>query len=154
MKVRTSIRRFGVAGVALAALASVSCDEQLKELTGPSPDLVPTFTSIQREIFEKTDLAGRNACVSCHTNVGRTPAANLNLNGDAAYAALVNVPSIQRPELMRVAPGDPENSYLIHKMEGRPGIQGTQMPRNGPPFMTSGQILVVKRWIELGAPRN
>jgi hypothetical protein len=54
---------------------------------------------------------------------------------------------------MRVKPGDPENSYLIHKMEGRPGISGRRMPWVGPPFLTDGQILVVKRWIEIGAPR-
>jgi hypothetical protein len=54
---------------------------------------------------------------------------------------------------MRVKPGDPENSYLIHKMEGRSGIVGMKMPFNGPPFLTEGQILVVKRWIEIGAPR-
>jgi hypothetical protein len=54
---------------------------------------------------------------------------------------------------MRVKPGDPGNSYLIHKMEGRSGIVGMKMPFNGPPFLTEGQILVVKRWIEIGAPR-
>jgi hypothetical protein len=76
----------------------------------------------------------------------------LNLTGDSD-AALVNVPSRERPELMRVKPGDPENSYLIHKMEGRAGIVGGRMPFTGPPFLTEGQILVVKRWIEIGAPR-
>jgi hypothetical protein len=54
---------------------------------------------------------------------------------------------------MIVAPGDPERSYLIHKLEGRPGIVGLQMPRNGPPYLTAGQIQVIKRWIEIGAPR-
>jgi hypothetical protein len=139
-------------GLVLVSLAAGSCDENLREVTGPSPNLVPTLASIQQEIFETTDLAGRNSCVSCHTTVGRVPPQGLNLAGDS-HAALVNVPSRQRPDLMLVKPGDPENSYLIHKMEGRPGISGTRMPRNGPPFMTEGQILVVKRWIEIGAPR-
>lgn len=152
MNVRTGILRWGVAGVMVAALSGAACDESLRKLTGPSPDLVPSLASIQKEIFETTDLAGRNSCVSCHTTVGRTPPQGLNLAGDS-FAALVNVPSRQRPNLMLVAPGDPENSYLIHKLEGRSGIVGTQMPRNGPPFLTAGQILVVKRWIEIGAPR-
>ena len=52
---------------------------------------------------------------------------------------------------IRVVPGDPENSYLIHKLEGRPGIVGVRMPQIGPPYLTDGQILVIKRWIELGA---
>jgi hypothetical protein len=52
-----------------------------------------------------------------------------------------------------VIPGDPENSYLIHKLEGRPGIVGTQMPR-GDVRLSAGQILVIKRWIERGAPND
>jgi hypothetical protein len=56
--------------------------------------------------------------------------------------------------MVRVLPGDPENSYLIHKVEGRPGIVGLRMPRSGPPYLTDGQILVIKRWIEIGAPNN
>jgi hypothetical protein len=152
MQLRASMARVGAVGVVIAALGAASCDESLREVTGPSPDLVPTLASIQKEIFETTDLAGRNSCVSCHTNVGRFPPMGLNLAGDS-YAALVNVPSRERPALMLVEPGDPENSYLIHKIEGRSGIVGTKMPFNGPPFLTPGQILVVKRWIELGAPR-
>jgi hypothetical protein len=61
---------------------------------------------------------------------------------------------VQRSDLLRVAPGDPENSYLVHKVEGRPGIIGLRMPRNGPPFLTEGQIRIIRRWIELGAPRD
>ena len=50
-------------------------------------------------------------------------------------------------------PGDPENSYLIHKLEGRSTIAGVRMPTNGP-FLTDGQVLVIRRWIEIGAPNN
>ena len=82
------------------------------------------------------------------------PGISLNFSaGVDSYALLVNVPSRQRPDLMLVAPGDPERSYIIHKLEGRPGIVGLQMPRNGPPYLTAGQIQVIKRWIEIGAPR-
>jgi hypothetical protein len=136
----------------VAALAGSACDEKLRDVTGPSPNLEPTFGSIQTEIFQTTDLAGRTSCVTCHTNVGRTPAGNLNLAVDP-YAALVNVPSRQQPDLMLIKPGDPENSYLVHKIEGRSTISQLRMPRNGPPYLTPGQILVIKRWIEIGAPR-
>ena len=135
-----------------AGLAAAGCDEKLRDVAGPSPDLVPTFSSIQSEIFETTDLAGRVACVNCHT--GRIPSVSLNFSpGADVYAQLVNVPSRQRPELMLVAPGDPERSYLVHKLEGRPGIIGLRMPRSGAPFLTEGQIRVIRRWIEIGAPR-
>ena len=136
------------------AVGASACDEKLSTLAGPTPDLEPTFASIQANIFELTDSAGRNACVNCHTNVGRTPAGGLNLLHDVAFDQLVNVASTQIPSLKRVNPGSPETSYLVHKIDGRAGITGTRMPRNGPPYMSDGQVLILKRWIELGAPRN
>lgn len=136
------------------AIGAAACDENLSTLAGPTPDLEPTFSSIQRNIFELTDSAGRNACVNCHTNVGRTPAGGLNLLHDVAYDQLVNVPSTEVPSLRRVSPGSPDASYLVHKIEGRAGIVGTRMPRNGPPYMTDGQIQILTRWIEVGAPRD
>ena len=141
-----------IVGVPLTLAGVAGCDEPLRDLVGPTPNLVPTFDSIRQEIFETTDVAGRVSCVTCHTNAGRNPAAGLNLAVDP-YAALVNVASTQKRELLRVNPGDPENSYLVHKLEGRSGIVGLRMPFSGPPHMTSGQIDVVKRWIEIGAPR-
>jgi hypothetical protein len=153
MKVCTWTPRAAVAALfGVAALLLAGCDEKLQDVAGPSPNLTPTFASIQQEIFLTTDLAGRTSCITCHTNVGRAPAGNLNMVGDA-YTALVGVQSRQRTDLQIVAPGDPEASYLVHKLEGRPGIVGLQMPRNGPPYLTAGQILVIKRWIEIGAPR-
>ena len=75
----------------------------------------------------------------------------MNLTAGNSYAALVGVSSIERPGVLRVVAGDPENSYLIHKLEGRPSIVGVRMPRGTGPFLTDGQILVIKRWIETGA---
>ena len=73
--------------------------------------------------------------------------------GRDAYANLVGVPSIEQPARLRVAPGDPENSYIIHKLEGRQGITGVRMPLTGTP-LTDGQIRVIERWIENGAPND
>jgi hypothetical protein len=150
MRKRLLYRALAVAG----AIALAACDEKLSDLTGPSPNLQPTFSSIQHEIFESTDTAGRAACVQCHTNVGRNPAGGLNLLAGSSYAALVGVRSLLKPSATRVIAGDPENSYLVQKLEGTPGIVGLRMPFSGPPFLTDGQILVIKRWIELGAPNN
>ena len=136
------------------AIGAAACDEKLSTLAGPTPDLEPTFASVQKNVFELTDSAGRNACTNCHTNVGRNPSGGLNLLHDVAYDQLVNVAATQVPSLKRVSPGNPDGSYLSHKIEGRPGIVGRRMPFNGPPYMTDGQILIVRRWIELGAPRN
>jgi len=143
-----------VLGAVFVAAATAACDESLSTLAGPTPNLEPTFSSIQSEVFESTDSSGRQACTNCHTNVGRNPSGGLNLAHDFAYDQLVNVPSRNQPGAIRVVPGEPENSYLIHKLDGRPGIAGNRMPNGGPPFLTAGQILIIRRWIEIGAPRN
>jgi hypothetical protein len=140
----------------ILALASgvAGCDESLSDLAGPTPNLEPTFTSLQRDIFETTDSAGRTACVACHTDQGRTPAGGLNLAHDVAYDQLVGVFSRGRPSIARVTPGNPDASYLVQKVEGQPGIVGRRMPANGPPYLSQGQIQILRRWVELGAPRN
>jgi hypothetical protein len=142
-------------GAALLALSvgSAACDESLPDITGPTPNLVPTFSSIQNEIFSSADSSGRAACTQCHNAVGRL-FNGLDLSPQVAYANLVGVASRGKVGAVRVIPGDPENSYLIHKLDGRPGIVGVRMPQIGPPYLTDGQILVIKRWIELGAPND
>jgi len=130
------------------------CDEKLSTIAGPTPNLEPTFASIQHDIFESTDSAGRAACTNCHTAVGRNPAGGLNLTHDVAYSQIVNVVSPRKAGAMRIAPGDPSNSYLVQKIEGASGIVGVRMPQNGPPYLTAGQISIIRRWVEIGAPNN
>ena len=136
------------------AIGAAACDEKLSTLAGPTPDLQPTFASIQKDIFEATHSSGRTTCVTCHTNIGRTPSGGLNLLHDQAYDQLVNVSSGQIPSQKYVVPGNVADSYLAAKIDGRAGVVGRRMPFNGPPYLTDGQILILKRWIELGAPRN
>lgn len=147
--------RFVGLGLAVAVFAgTVACDEDLSSLTGPTPNLTPTFSSIQNEIFNTTDSSGRLACINCHNAAGAAFTAGLNLTAAVSYNNLVGVTSRQRPPILRVSPGDPDNSYFIHKLEGSQGIVGTRMPRGTGPFLTDGQILVIRRWIELGAQNN
>ena len=136
------------------AIGAAACDETISTVTGPTPDLEPTFSSIQKYIFETNDSSGRSACVHCHTNLGQPPAGGLNLLHDLAYDQLVNFASTEIPSLKRVSPGSPDTSYLIHKIEGRAGIVGRRMPFDGPPYLTDGQIQTIQRWIELGAQHN
>ena len=136
------------------ALIATGCDEQLRDIAGPTPDLQPTFSAIQRDIFNAPDSSGRAACTSCHNAQGAAFAAGLNLTGTTAYAQLVNAPSTGKPGATRVIPDDPDNSYLIHKIEGAPGIVGQRMPRTNGPFLTPGQILIIRTWIRQGAQNN
>ena len=146
---RARLLGLGVAAVVFAGTAA--CDEDLATLAGPTPNLTPTFSSIQTEIFNTTDSSGRLACINCHNPAGRAFTAGLDLTSPGSYGRLVGVASVQRPGLQRVRPGDPDASYLIHKLEGGPAIVGTRMPRGTGPFLTTGQMQIVRRWIELGA---
>lgn len=138
---------YGTLAVTLM-IAVAGCDESLSEFTGPTPNLEPTFSSIQRDIFDAGDSAGRLACIQCHNAVGSL-FNGLDLRSTVSYANLVGRPSRGNPSATRVIPGDPENSYLVRKLEGR-DIVGARMPLT-PPYLTAGQISVIRRWVELGA---
>ena len=102
-----------------------------------------TFSSIQALVFDPR-------CVQHHGD--REVQAGLNLSEGVSYTNLVNVPSTQTG-LDLVEPGDAENSYLIHKLEGRVGIVGGPMPLSGDP-LTAGEIAVIRDWIDAGAPNE
>jgi len=138
----------------LSAVAAAGCDESLSNVAGPTPNLTPTFSSIQRDIFEAADSSGRPSCSSCHNpNGGAFRQVGLDLSTAGSYDSLVGVTSRQKPALLRVAAGDPENSYLLHKLQGRTDIIGGQMPNRGP-YLSDGQMAIIRRWIELGARRD
>jgi hypothetical protein len=63
---------------------------------------------------------------------------------------LVGVASSEVPSLQRVQPGNAENSYLVHKIEGRAAV-GARMPLGGPP-LSQANIDLIKQWIVAGAP--
>lgn len=98
------------------------------------------FTTIQDTIFTPV-------CTVCHA--GAQAPRGLRLDEGNSYAMLVDVPSVQVPALRRVAPGDPDNSYLVQKVEGSAAFGG-QMPLDSPPLDTD-QINLIRQWIAAGA---
>lgn len=106
----------------------------------------PTLTSIQENVFSPSC-----AVSGCHA--GSNPQQGMNLSAGQAHTNLVNVRSNERPELFRVAPGAPDSSYLVHKVEGRSSIVGEQMPLGGAP-LSQEEITALRTWIENGAPEN
>jgi hypothetical protein len=150
MPIRLRIYAFVVFG----SMILTGCDEGLSSLAGPTPDLQPSFASIQSRIFESSDSSGRSACIKCHSTIGRNPSGGLSLDHSVAYNNLVNAAVREKPGATRVIPGDPTNSYIIHKLEGSSDVTGRRMPFDGPPYLTGGQIQIIQRWISIGAPQN
>jgi hypothetical protein len=77
----------------------------------------------------------------------------MDLRDGNSFTSLVNVASLEQPSLMRVKPGDADNSYIVHKLEGTPGITGARMPFGGP-FLDQATIDQVRSWITSGAQNN
>jgi hypothetical protein len=60
------------------------------------------------------------------------------------------------PSLLRVNPGDPNDSYIIQKLEGHAAVGG-QMPLGCPtsqPCLTADTIAFIRQWITNGAPAS
>jgi hypothetical protein len=113
-----------------------------------------TFTTVQDDVFTKSC-----AFSTCHG--GR--AGDLKLTEGESYAALVNVTpagvNSTNPEYpadvdvsdeILVIPGDPDNSYLIKKLEGAPDINGSPMPEGSQGF-DEDKVELVRSWIANGA---
>ena len=91
-------------------------------------------------------LSGCNGIDGCHqSNAGR-----LTFPAGDESRLLIDVPSFERPELVRVKRGDPRASYLYAKVLGDGGIDGSRMPP-GPKFDPRLPALFFD-WIEAGAP--
>jgi len=117
---------------------------------GPAPGPDPEPPSFSADIMPT--FIATCAFAGCHAGGPRPPAEGLDLRADTAYAHLVNVASSEVPSLMRVTPGDSDNSYLIHKLEGTQTV-GSRMPDGGPP-LSAAFIASLREWIDAGAPNN
>jgi hypothetical protein len=107
----------------------------------------PTLDAIQANVF--TPIC---AVANCH-DAGQM--AGLDLRAGYAYASIVGVPSFELPSVLRVAPYDPDASFLVCKLEACPWIVWMRMPPpvTGPP-LDPAVIQVIRDWISLGAPET
>jgi uncharacterized protein (TIGR03118 family) len=105
--------------------------------------VVVTLAQLQTNIFTPI-------CSTCHTGVGAGLPGVMNLTSATnSLNALVNITSIQEPTFKRVLPGNPDDSYIIHKLEGTQ-LVGARMPFGLPP-LSQAQIDQVRAWIQAGA---
>jgi hypothetical protein len=112
---------------------------------GDPIDPTATFTRVESEVFTPSCTF-----VGCHDPIGHQ--SGQVLIAGTAYGQIVGVPSAEMPSLLRVSPGDPDNSYLYRKITGA-GITQDRMPLGLPP-LTDEKIRLVRDWIRRGAPND
>ncbi len=115
----------------------------------PPLDSSLTFSSSVQSIFT------RNCAFATGCHAGPDAQQGMNLSAGQAYSNIVNVRSMQVPELFRIAPGNADSSYLVLKIQGRAGLVGglgTRMPLGG--SLTQAQIDTIVAWVAAGARNN
>ena len=91
-----------------------------------------------------------NSCTSSCHNSGNN-SGGLNLMAANSYSELVNVASQGWPSVMRVKPGDNQNSVLFQKIVGNTSF-GDRMPKGG--ALSQADEDKIKKWIDEGAPQD
>lgn len=160
MPITRASTRWLLQAVALSCAALAGCDVQTYDEaaagfdndgggTPPPPpppppggsSFGPVFSEIQASVFTPTC-----ATSTCHS--GANPPAGLNLEAANSYAMLVGIASSQEPGVQRVAPGDPDDSYLVRKLSGTAGTGGV-MPPGG--ALEQADVDTIRQWISDGA---
>ena len=110
--------------------------------SGGTGSVTADFESIQQNVFTPI-------CSPCHS--GASAPEGLMLDAAHSYNLLVGVKSAESPTLDRVQPGQPDQSYIVLKIEGANGIVGSQMPLHETPLPQT-TINAIRQWITNGAP--
>ncbi len=110
----------------------------------------PTLSSIQSKIFNSSC-----ALASCHNS--SSAQGDLALNEGNTFDQLINIAAdnvvAAAAGKKRVIPGDPDNSFLIQKLEGPGSGEGDRMPQSNS-SLSQEEIDVIRQWIEQGALDN
>ena len=106
----------------------------------PDPGDEPTLANIQARVFTPI-------CTQCH--VGAAAPQGLRLDSANAFNSLVGVPANEVGGLLRIDPFNPDDSYLVQKIEGTAAVGG-QMPLGGPP-LPDEDIMLIRQWVLEGA---
>jgi hypothetical protein len=113
-------------------------------------EIAGTFSGIAATV-----LVPRCATSACHTGSPPANAVPVSLDADVAWVEMVGVPAIGAPGIAVVEPGEPQASYLVHKLRGTGSqVGGTDqlMPPDGQ--LDEAEILAIEGWIANGAPND
>jgi hypothetical protein len=163
------------------AACSSSTEKSTAEDAGSTCEPYTSTADLSQPVaFQKDVMPLLHAnCGGCHRGGGNGtpnsltlgPAPDAGVEPLAILQKLVNTKSVEDPDMDLVAPGDPANSYLIHKIDGdqctlasacNAGPLGSKFSDCGgpmPPVMPAGSPVklpaatrdIVRAWIHQGA---
>jgi hypothetical protein len=110
-----------------------------------------TTTLVSFALNIQTIFNANCAVTGCH--IGTAPAGTMNLT-DPAYSKIVNVPSSERPALMRIKPSDSANSWMYRKITGTHDFGEVMPPPISGGSLTAAEKDTLKTWIDQGALNN
>jgi len=119
----------------------------------PEEDVVevpmePTFTGVMTHVVVPY-------CAACHTTADVDKNGGLDFETEDVYSQLVDVQAVEAPAKIRVVPGDPDNSFLVQKLENTQGFfEGDVMPPPPSSTLDPELIQLVRDWIADGAQDN
>lgn len=131
-----------VAVLLMASLAGLlfsqgGCTTKVPPPTAPPPSGPSVVPDSVQSIFNANCLSG------CHE--GNNALANLNLEPDNAYSALIDVASQSCAPLVLVRPFKADSSCLVERMKDPQG----SMPPSG--MLSPQEIATVENWVNQGA---
>lgn len=140
----------------IACLPLLACSDPTSAPSDAGPDAQFGFVDPLDDVDAaaasrvKRILGGTCAGVGNDTACHGRAAGGLTMNLARDGGDVIDVASTERPELARVKPGAPGESYLYLKVLGDGGIDGGRMPL-GAPFDPRLPALIAT-WIDAGAP--
>lgn len=145
---RKALMRIAVLAVA-AGLFLTACDSAS---TSPPAQTAVSFSQSVQPIFT-------TRCGNCHG--GQPQGRPMSLAAGQALANTVNVRALQTDTstlMDRIEPGNPDASYLVHKLQGShtsPTVRGSgsRMPLSPTP-LSDADIQLIRQWITEGAANN
>lgn len=131
-------------------LASVAC---AGDGTGLDEDDGGDEVTLSRDV--QPIFTGNCLFSGCHA--GSSPEEGMSLVAGQAFSNVVNV-AARQASMNRVTPNQPDNSYLVHKVQGTHlnvdvGGSGSRMPLGLSPLSQS-DIDLIRLWIQAGAQSN
>jgi hypothetical protein len=121
-------------------------DESSESGSGETGAVAVDYMADIQPIWDMRCVAG------CHVDGGAAGANGPILTEDKSYAELVNVESKTVAGFVQVKPGDPEASYVWHKINGTQanvGGLGSTMPLGG--MLSAEDLATIEAWITAGA---